>query len=72
MMPTISVEDNECVSKMVSSFVFEIADSLLLFSKHRDRSTASQLIKLLTDMSFDLSLQKQYMKALWTANKPAL
>lgn len=62
-MPTTIEPDDEGVSGRVLSFVVEFADSLQQVAEQAKRWIVSQLIDLLTKMSFKMNTFKRYIKS---------
>lgn len=61
-MPTMIGENNESVSERVPRCAIEIADIFLPVTKHGDERTASQLVDLLPNTSFDSIMLRRYIK----------
>lgn len=59
--PTAIRNDDESLSKRVSSFVIEIAKLLMRVAKHGDEWTAQQLVDFLPDTTIYLKFLTRYI-----------
>lgn len=62
--PAITVEDDETVSERSMSSVVKFADVLLQVAKRQDGWNSLQLVYLLTDRTFKMTISKRYMRSL--------
>lgn len=56
-------DDDEVMSERVPSFATEFINILQRVAKQGDRCATSQLVELLTDASFDLSILRGHIKS---------
>lgn len=67
----ISQQEDEHISGKTTSFLAEFADTWQRLSGKEDRRTASELVDLLTDRSFEEYILTKYIKVLPTTKKPS-
>lgn len=66
--PIIIEDDDEGVLNLFPTFLVAFANILLQITRHEDRWTASQLVDLFPDTSFDLNMLSQYIESVADCN----